>query len=196
MPTATTTADGFSVGVDGAADVEVDISIACSEWERALPDFRTMCRSAVAAALAAASHVVETRDATEDASRNAPHDLSGAEISLVLTDDVFIRDLNCRYRDVDRATNVLAFPGGETVGRVAGAPVLLGDVIVAYETAAAEAAAENKALANHVSHLIVHGTLHLLGYDHQADNEAETMEGLEIEALALLGIANPYADPA
>jgi probable rRNA maturation factor len=186
MPTATTTADGFSGGVDGADDVEVDISIACSEWERALPDLRTLCRSAVAAALAAASH---------DAG-GAFHDLSGAEISLVLADDAFIRDLNCRYRHIDRATNVLAFPGGETAGRVAGAPVLLGDVILAYETAASEAAAENKTLANHVSHLIAHGTLHLLGYDHQADDEAETMESLEVEALALLKIANPYADPA
>ena len=195
MPTATTTADGFSVGVDGADDIEVDISIACSEWERALPDIRTICRSAVAAVLAAASRDA-TRHATEDASRNVPRDLSGAEISLVLADDAFIRDLNCRYRHIDRATNVLAFPGGETAGRVAGVPILLGDVIVAYETAAAEAAAENKTLGNHASHLIVHGILHLLGYDHQADDEAETMESLEVEALALLKVANPYAGPA
>ncbi|MEQ8194482.1 MAG: rRNA maturation RNase YbeY [Rhodospirillales bacterium] len=193
MATATTIADRLSAGGEAAtgaaADIEVDITVACSGWEHALPDLHGTCRAAVLAALAA----VQTNTAR-------------AEISLVLADDAFVRDLNRRYRDIDRPTNVLAFCGDEAdadadddAGDDAGAgrtgpPRLLGDVIVAHETARAEAQAENKSLAAHLCHLIVHGVLHLLGHDHQNDEEAETMEALEVEALAAMGIDNPYAE--
>lgn len=107
------------------------------------------------------------------------------EVSLVLTDDGAIRALNRDYRHKDKPTNVLSFP-------VVEAPGLLGDIILARETIIMEADSRNIKLADHVSHLIIHGLLHLLGYDHIIEADAEDMEAIEIAALAKLGIANPY----
>jgi probable rRNA maturation factor len=112
------------------------------------------------------------------------------EISLLLTDDAGMRELNRAWRGLDKPTNVLSFPGSgpsspEGVRH-------LGDIALAFETVAREAAEEHKSLADHVAHLIVHGTLHLLGHDHAIDKDAEAMEALEIAALARLGIADPY----
>ena len=112
-----------------------------------------------------------------------------SEVSIVLTDDAHIKALNAQYRGKDAATNVLSFP--VTTGS-AGAPRLLGDIVIAYETTAREAEREGKSLAHHLAHLTVHGFLHLLGYDHESEAEAETMERLERDILARLDIPDPY----
>lgn len=116
----------------------------------------------------------------------------GAELSLLLTDDKRIRVVNRDWRGFDKATNVLSFPAAPP-SRVATSPVL-GDIVIAYETVEREAQAEGKSVSDHFSHLVIHGLLHLLGEDHETDAEAERMEGLEIAALARLGIADPYAE--
>jgi len=112
----------------------------------------------------------------------------GAELAIVLTDDSAIRLLNRTWRGVDAATNVLSFP----TGRTGGDPLLIGDVVLAYETIAAEASAEAKPFAHHVAHLAVHGFLHLLGYDHERKKDAEAMERLERDILQRLAIPDPY----
>jgi len=112
----------------------------------------------------------------------------GAELAIVLTDDSAIRLLNRTWRGVDAATNVLSFP----TGRTGGDPLLIGDVVLAYETIAAEAQAEGKPFAHHVAHLAVHGFLHLLGHDHERKKDAEAMERLERDILRRLGIPDPH----
>jgi len=111
-----------------------------------------------------------------------------AELAIVLTDDSAIRSLNRVWRGVDAATNVLSFP----TSRTGGARRLIGDVVLAYETIAREARAQRKPFAHHLAHLAVHGFLHLLGYDHERDGDAERMEGIERDVLRRLGIADPY----
>ncbi len=112
----------------------------------------------------------------------------GAELAIVLTDDSAIRLLNRNWRGVDAATNVLSFP----TGRTGGDPLLIGDVVLAYETIAAEARADGKPFAHHVAHLVVHGFLHLLGFDHERKKDAEAMERLERDILQRLAIPDPY----
>lgn len=119
-------------------------------------------------------------------------DLSDAELSLALVSDEAIRVLNRDYRGRDTATNVLSFPGGESADPAA--PLLLGDVILAFETVAREAEMQRKPVEHHISHLVVHGFLHLLGYDHESSEDAEAMEAIEVRALARLDIADPYLD--
>ncbi len=114
------------------------------------------------------------------------------ELSLVFSDDATVKSLNALWRGKDMPTNVLSFPAmvvkpGDRL------PPLLGDVVLAFETVAREAALESKTLDSHVSHLILHGFLHLLGYDHESDTEAEKMEALERAILAKLAIPDPYA---
>jgi len=111
------------------------------------------------------------------------------ELVIVLTDDAAIRTLNRTWRRKDESTNVLSFPAPSPSR---GAPLLLGDIVIAYEITAREALAEHKPFRHHLAHLAVHGFLHLAGYDHEADEEAEAMERLEIEALARLKVPNPY----
>ena len=115
-----------------------------------------------------------------------------AELSLVLLDDARIRELNRDWRGFDKPTNVLSFPGADADDDDPGP--LLGDVFVAHETLAREAEAEGKRLEDHFAHLLVHGLLHLFGFDHETDDEAEEMEALETEILAGLGIADPYGE--
>jgi len=120
------------------------------------------------------------------------------EISIKLTDDAEIRSLNATYRGKDAPTNVLSFPMVqsdllETLDIGDDGEVLLGDVVLARETCAREAEEKDIPFADHAAHLIIHGTLHLLGYDHMVDHEAEAMEAIEVRALASLGIADPYA---
>lgn len=114
-----------------------------------------------------------------------------AEVSVVLTDDAEQRELNHQWRGFDKSTNVLSFPQIEPFGPVAG---LLGDITLARETVEREAAEMGITFEAHFTHLVVHGFLHLLGYDHIEEEDAEEMEGLETEILATLGIADPYAD--
>jgi probable rRNA maturation factor len=128
------------------------------------------------------------------------------EISVRLTDDAEVQKLNAQYRHKDKPTNVLSFPmvqadlldtvantGTNDGGAGAtGGEVLLGDIVLAHGVCAAEAEERGISLQDHATHLIVHGTLHLLGYDHMGDAEAETMERIETDALAALGLADPY----
>jgi probable rRNA maturation factor len=119
-----------------------------------------------------------------------------AELAVMLTDDAGIRTLNSNWRGIDKPTNVLSFPALPPTG--AGgpddAPRMLGDIAIAYETTRREADDEQKPFDHHLSHLAVHGFLHLMGYDHEKDDDAEAMETLEQEILAQLGIPDPYAD--
>jgi len=114
------------------------------------------------------------------------------ELCIVLTDDAAIRNLNRTWRGLDEPTNVLSFPAGNT----AAGERILGDIVIAYETTAREALAESKPFPHHLSHLAVHGFLHLLGYDHGTDDEAEAMERLERAILARLDVPDPYAERA
>lgn len=131
-------------------------------------------------------------DATIEAAR--PRLAKDAELSIVFADDAHIQRLNRQFRNVDGATNVLSFPGGLAKNGQFGP--LLGDVVFAYETIFNEAEAQDLTMAAHLSHLIVHGVLHLLGYDHVDEAEARTMERLETRILGYLGIADPYREPA
>jgi len=127
---------------------------------------------------------------------------AGGELAIVLTDDATIRALNRDWRRRDNATNVLSFPAQPSSPTppptrsqkrtTARAPRLLGDIVIAYQTTAREARAEGKPFAHHLSHLAVHGFLHLLGYDHVVEADARTMEGLETEILTRLGVPDPY----
>ena len=114
------------------------------------------------------------------------------EVAVMLTDDGSIRDMNARWRGIDKPTNVLSFPSGES--HTATGASHLGDIAIAYETVAAESSAENKVFADYLAHLAVHGYLHLVGFDHETDAEAAHMESLETRTLSGLGIADPYAD--
>jgi probable rRNA maturation factor len=122
--------------------------------------------------------------------------LGEAELAVMLTDDSGIRTLNLNWRGIDKPTNVLSFPALPPTG--AGgpddAPRMLGDIAIAYETTRREADDEQKPFDHHLSHLAVHGFLHLIGYDHEKDDDAEAMETLERGILAQLGIPDPYTD--
>ncbi|MFS8036289.1 rRNA maturation RNase YbeY [Xanthobacter sp. AM11] len=162
---------------DTPEPVAVDVLIEADGWAE-LPGAEAIAITAVRAALDALGADVP-----------AP-----CEVSVTLTDDARIRVLNREWRSLDKPTNVLSFPLPDLPDD-SDAPQPLGDIIVALETVRAEAAAEAKAAAHHLSHLVVHGTLHLMGYDHMNDDEAEEMEALERRILAGLGIDDPYALP-
>ena len=119
----------------------------------------------------------------------------GTEAGIVLADDGMVRHLNATYRGKDAATNVLSFPFQAPPGGIPQDMPYLGDVVLAAETVGLEAAERGIAPTAHLQHLVVHGLLHLLGFDHATDAEAERMEHLEAQILANLGIANPYAEP-
>ena len=122
--------------------------------------------------------------------------LGEAELAVMLTNDAGIRTLNSNWRGIDRPTNVLSFPALPPSGASGpdDAPRMLGDIAIAFETTRREADDEHKLFDHHLSHLAVHGFLHLIGYDHENDADAEAMESLETEILAQLGIPDPYAD--
>jgi probable rRNA maturation factor len=126
------------------------------------------------------------RDAIAAAAQAVP---ATGEVSVLLTDDAEIQELNRTWRGIDKPTNVLSFPAGSA------AAALLGDIVIAYETLARESAAEGKPFLHHLAHLAVHGFLHLLGYDHADDSEAAAMEALERDVLARLAIPDPYREP-
>ena len=145
----------------------IDVEVADEAWRKALPMAETVAASAGEKALDLAKR--------------------HGEVAVLLTHDAAVRDLNARFRGKDQPTNVLSFPAP------ANPEGLLGDVAVAYETCAREAAEQGKSLADHLQHLVAHGVLHLVGYDHDVDADAEIMEALERRVLAALGVADPYA---
>ena len=147
----------------------IEVEIEADAWTAALPDVEAVARRAAEAALGSVE----------------------GDVVVLLTDDDAVRDLNARFRDKDRPTNVLSFPGGDMA--MPGQAPHLGDIVLAHGVCAAEAEAQAKTLADHLSHLVVHGVLHLLGRDHEDDAEAEEMEAEEREILAELGVADPYA---
>jgi probable rRNA maturation factor len=146
----------------------IDVEIEDPAWSAALPEAAVLARVAAEAALAS-----EGAD--------------GEGVSLLLTDDATVQELNARFRHKDAATNVLSFPAPHNPERH------LGDVALAYGVCAREALEQGKPLGHHLQHMVAHGVLHLLGYDHMTDVEAEAMEGLERVVLAGLGVPDPYA---
>ena len=146
----------------------IDVEIEDAAWTAALPDAVAITRAAAQAALNS-----EGAD--------------GEGVTLLLADDAAVRELNLRFRDQDKPTNVLSFPAPPNPER------FLGDVALAYGVCAREAAEQGKPIVHHLQHLVAHGVLHLLGYDHMNDDEAEAMEGLERQVLAGLGVPDPYA---
>ena len=146
----------------------IEVEIEDAAWTAALPDAAAVAERAATAALGTVA----------------------GDVVVLLTDDDTVRDLNARFRDRDRPTNVLSFPAAEMP--LPGQAPHLGDLVLAYGVCAAEAEAQDKTLADHLSHLTVHGVLHLLGRDHEADAEAEEMEAEERTILATLGVADPY----
>jgi probable rRNA maturation factor len=160
---------------------QVALSIACQAWTAALPDAPALVEEAVAAALAGAP-------VGDD-----------VEVSVLLTDDAAQRELNRAWRGKDAPTNVLSFPAFAREQIAGGAalssapPALLGDVTLAFETVRSEAEAAGKPLVDHLRHLLTHGVLHLIGYDHETEAEAAEMESLESDILERLGAPDPYA---
>ncbi|CAM5518812.1 Endoribonuclease YbeY OS=Afipia felis OX=1035 GN=ybeY PE=3 SV=1 [Afipia felis] len=150
-----------------------DVLIAADGWQA-----QTDAEQIVRRAIAAAAEFVEL-PAEE------------TEVAVMLTDDLRIRAMNREWRGQDKPTNVLSFPAAQPPGAPQ-QPLMLGDIAIAYETTRGEAEADGKPFQNHLSHLAIHGFLHLLGYDHLDDDEAGEMEGLERDILAKLGIADPY----
>jgi len=149
----------------------VEVEIEAAAWSAALPNAENLVRQATQVALGG------RRD--------------GA-VAILLTDDDAVRDLNARFRGVDAPTNVLAFPAGPNAEAAPGY-MHLGDIALAFGVCEYEALDQGKALADHLRHLVVHGVLHLLGYDHQDDAQATAMESRERELLADLGVPDPYA---
>ena len=159
-------------------DHDIDLAVEDDRWDEAIPDLESLVIRAVEAGLAIAPERPE----------------GSLEVSVLLADDATVQDLNKTWRGKDKPTNVLSFPAAPQP-LPPGAPTPLGDVVLAYETMVRESAEQGKPLQNHLAHLLVHGTLHLVGQDHElGETEAEAMEALEIAALATLGIPDPYAD--
>lgn len=115
--------------------------------------------------------------------------MAGAEVSIVFSSDKDVQALNKQWRNIDKATNVLSFATNEGDGPQI---PLLGDIVLAFETIKKEARTQEKRFDDHLTHLIIHGFLHLLGHDHISDDEADIMEAIEVKALSTLGIADPY----
>lgn len=158
---------------DGSS-IEIDIRIASSAWRAVLPNPAAAVRRAAKAALKAELPAK-----------------AKTSLSILLTDDDEMRKLNAGWRAKDKPTNVLSFPAENAVDP-AKPPAYLGDVALGLATCKREAREQKKTLADHVAHLTVHGVLHLIGYDHMDDEQAEAMEPLETQILAGMGIADPY----
>jgi probable rRNA maturation factor len=183
----------------------IDVEIEDEAWTRALPDAEALVVAAAEAALRAGTNGLPPEGEAAERRRGlkpaapvhgnplspfgtAPPEGERLEFNLVvlLTDDAAVQDLNARFRGKDKPTNVLSFPAAENPERH------LGDVALGYGVCAREADEQGKRLAHHLQHLVVHGVLHLLGFDHMSDDEAEAMEGLERLVMAGLGAPDPY----
>jgi probable rRNA maturation factor len=151
----------------------IETRIDCASWS-ALEDLDSMIATSLQAAL-------------DESGDELPE---GAVVSLLFCDDLAIRALNRQFREQDKPTNVLSFPGPEPLETTH----FLGDIAIAHETVAREAQEQGKSLEQHCRHMIVHGFLHLLGYDHEDDEEAEAMEAMEIRVLRRLGVDDPYRE--
>ena len=161
----------------------IDIASPCTSWTRICPDAEWLARDTALVAL------------VDGIAATGIRSLAQVELGITLTDDAHQRQLNFRYRGQDASTNVLAFRAWEPgMHATLGAPLLLGDVVLAFETVAREANDQVKPFCDHVRHLIVHGVLHLLGYDHRGEADAIKMERLETSILAKLGVPDPYCD--
>ena len=145
----------------------IDVEVEDPAWSGALPEAEALVLTVAEATLASEGAV-------------------GESVTLLLTDDETVRGLNLRFRAQDKPTNVLSFPAPQNPER------FLGDIALAYGVCAREAEQQAKPLAHHLQHLVAHGVLHLLGYDHETDAQADEMEGLERAVLAGLGIPDPY----
>ncbi|MGZ9096710.1 MAG: rRNA maturation RNase YbeY [Micavibrio sp.] len=165
--------------------INVDISIETPSWESACPDYESLVQKAIDAVF---TQSPVARDLLQKGIE--------PDISVVLADDAAVQTLNRDYRNKDKPTNVLSFAQLDSeAGWIAPdqpGPCALGDLVLAYETVLRESQEGEKPFESHFIHLIVHGTLHLLGYDHIDDVEAETMESLEIQILKSMYIENPY----
>ena len=173
----------------------IEVSIEAPGWRSEIAGPEALCRDVAFFVLGS----VELRAATGHAGAPRSEVQCGTrpvvELSILLTDDARMRELNREWRGVDKPTNVLSFPSGTLATELPpDAAWLLGDVAVALETVVAEALVYGKTTRDHLGHLLVHGILHLLGHDHEVEDEARRMEQLEIELLAQLGVADPYAE--
>jgi probable rRNA maturation factor len=173
-------------------ELAIDILIEADAW-RILPDAEDIVRRAIACA---ATSGVEIRHPDPMVARLRGR--LGWGLCVLLCDDESIGRLNRQWRGQDKPTNVLSFPAQPPpypppVGAGPDETISLGDIAIAYETLASEAEENGAAVSDHLSHLVVHGFLHLLGYDHHMDDEAERMERLERDILARIGVADPYA---
>jgi probable rRNA maturation factor len=144
----------------------IEVEIEAPAWRQAVPDAEALTQRAAQAVL--------------------DHERQPGGAVVLLTNDINVQDLNARFRQQDKPTNVLSFPTAPNPEHH------LGDIALAYETCAREAEEQGKTLAAHLQHLVAHGVLHLLGYDHMTEEEAQEMEGLERVVLAGLGVADPY----
>lgn len=157
-------------------EFEIDITVTDDRWHSDIEDIEAKSRDII-------RHVLNDRIPM----------IEVIEISLVFGNDDFVQNLNKTYRQQDKATNVLSFPQTESGELESNHPfVSLGDIIIAYETIKAESLSQDKHVVDHFTHILIHGCLHLLHYDHQDDKEAEEMENLEIHYLQDMGIKNPY----
>lgn len=160
---------------DATFPLDIDVAVEAGEWpgQSELGEWVARAAAAVFAEIGAARP-------------------GSSELGVTFSDDAHVQALNAGWRGKDKATNVLSFPAFPE-SRVGPLPPMLGDIVLAAETVARESALENKPLPHHIIHLVVHGLLHLLGYDHLTDAEAEEMEAVERAALARLDIPDPYA---
>jgi probable rRNA maturation factor len=178
----------------------IEIEVEAEAWTRALPDAETLVRQAAEAVLSQPSPTIDPQPAVSAlvdeglelaavpvavAARVEP---KAGDVTVLLADDAAVQELNRAHRGQDKPTNVLSFPAA------ASAAPHLGDVALAYETCAREAEEQGKPLADHLKHLVAHGVLHLLGWDHQTEAEALAMEARERDILAGLGTPDPYRD--
>lgn len=167
-------------------NVHVDLVVNHDAWEETGLELDDFAEDVIAQALAMAEFPEELEDRE-------------IEVCVVLTSDSEVHALNRDYRGMDKPTNVLSFANLESESAadelaMEDMPFSLGDVIIAWETMQREALEQHKKFEHHLRHMLVHGTLHLLGYDHITEEEAAEMEGLEIEILKKMGIENPYAE--
>ena len=184
----------MTAGFDQQADVMVpkskpvhdvlhaEVMIQCGGWAK-LPD----AAATIQKAIGTVNDVSAVHEMLEDRKSK------GFAATIVLSDDVSVRQLNKTHRNIDKPTNVLSFPSApEPLHGETGGVAYLGDIVIAFETVVAEAKDLERTVSDHLSHLTIHGLLHVLGYDHETDEDAREMEQLEISLLGNLNIANPY----